>query len=114
MKFFLDTANVEEIKEAYSMGMIDGVTTNPTLVAKEGRDFEEIIKEICEIVDGPVSAEVVSVDTEGMLNEARHLSAISSNAKVVCCQGIKYINWKNKIIRSIRPWIDRTDSRPEA
>jgi transaldolase len=82
MKFFLDTANIDEIKEAYSMGMIDGVTTNPTLVAKEGRDFETIIKDICEIVDGPISAEVVSVDTEGMLQEARHLSAIHDNIVV--------------------------------
>ncbi len=82
MKFFLDTANVEEIKEAYSMGMIDGVTTNPSLVAKEGRDFEEILKEICAIVDGPVSAEVVATDTEGMLKEARHLSTISDNIVV--------------------------------
>lgn len=92
MKFFLDTANIEEIKEAYSMGMIDGVTTNPSLVAKEGRDFEEIIKEICEIVDGPVSAEVVSIDADGMLNEARHLSAISDNIVVkipMTVEGIK-------------------------
>ena len=82
MKFFLDTANIDEIKEAYSMGMIDGVTTNPSLIAKEGRDFEEIIKDICEIVDGPISAEVVSVDTEGMLKEARHLAAIHDNIVV--------------------------------
>lgn len=79
MKFFLDTANVREIKEAHSMGMVDGVTTNPSLIAKEGRDFEEVIKEICEIVDGPVNAEVVSVDTEGMLKEARHLVRIGDN-----------------------------------
>lgn len=79
MKFFLDTANVGEIKEAHSMGMVDGVTTNPSLIAKEGRDFEEVIKEICEIVDGPVNAEVVSVDTEGMLKEARHLVGIGDN-----------------------------------
>ena len=82
MKFFLDTANIEEIKEAYSMGMIDGVTTNPSLIAKEGREFEAIIKDICEIVDGPISAEVVSIDTEGMLKEARHLSAINDNIVV--------------------------------
>lgn len=79
MKFFLDTANVGEIKEALSMGMVDGVTTNPSLIAKEGRDFEEVIKEICEIVDGPVNAEVISVDTEGMLKEARHLASIRNN-----------------------------------
>ena len=79
MKFFIDTANIEEIKEAHSMGMVDGVTTNPSLVAKEGRDFEEIIKEICEIVDGPISAEVISLDSKGMVKEARHLSGIHAN-----------------------------------
>jgi len=82
MKFFIDTANIDEIKEANSMGMVDGVTTNPSLIAKEGRDFEEIIKEICEIVDGPISAEVISLDTEGMLREARHLAAIHDNIVV--------------------------------
>jgi transaldolase len=82
MKFFIDTANIDEIKEAHSMGMVDGVTTNPSLIAKEGRDFEEIIKEICEIVDGPISAEVVSTDTEGMLEEARKLSKIHNNIVV--------------------------------
>ena len=79
MKFFIDTANINEIKEANEMGMVDGVTTNPSLIAKEGRDFEEIIKEICDIVDGPISAEVVSTDTEGMLEEARKLSKIHKN-----------------------------------
>ena len=74
MKFFIDTANIDEIKEAAKMGMVDGVTTNPSLISKEGRDFEEVIKEICEIVDGPISAEVISTDTEGMLKEARHLA----------------------------------------
>ncbi|RZB35257.1 MAG: transaldolase [Desulfobacteraceae bacterium Eth-SRB1] len=82
MKFFIDTANIDEIKEAHSMGMVDGVTTNPSLIAKEGRDFEEIIKEICEIVDGPISAEVISLDTEGMVKEARHLAAINDNIVV--------------------------------
>jgi transaldolase len=82
MKFFIDTANIDEIKEAHSMGMVDGVTTNPSLIAKEGRDFEEIIKEICEIVDGPISAEVVSTDTAGMLEEARRLSKIHDNIVV--------------------------------
>ena len=82
MKFFIDTANINEIKEANDMGMVDGVTTNPSLIAKEGRDFEEIIKEICEIVDGPISAEVVSTDTEGMLEEARKLSKIHNNIVV--------------------------------
>src|SRR5210317_254896 len=82
MKFFIDTANIDEIKEANRMGMVDGVTTNPSLIAKEGRDFEEIIKEICEIVDGPISAEVVSTDTEGMVEEARKLSKIHNNIVV--------------------------------
>jgi transaldolase len=82
MKFFIDTANIEEIKEANDMGMVDGVTTNPTLIAKEGRDFEEVIKEICAVVDGPVSAEVISTDTEGMLDEARHLAGLHENIVV--------------------------------
>lgn len=79
MKFFLDTANIDEIKEAHSMGMVDGVTTNPSLIAKEGRDFETIIRDICEIVDGPISAEVISLDVEGMLKEARQLASIHRN-----------------------------------
>jgi transaldolase len=82
MKFFIDTANIDEIKEASRMGMVDGVTTNPSLIAKEGRDFEEVIKEICEIVDGPISAEVIATDTEGMLKEARHLAGIHKNIVV--------------------------------
>lgn len=82
MKFFIDTANIDEIKEANRMGMADGVTTNPSLIAKEGRDFEEIIREICEIVDGPISAEVISTDTDGMVKEARHLAAIHKNIVV--------------------------------
>lgn len=82
MKFFIDTANIDEIKEAHNMGMVDGVTTNPSLIAKEGRDFEEIIKEICEIVDGPISAEVISLDAEGMVKEARHLATINDNIVV--------------------------------
>lgn len=82
MKFFIDTANVEEIKEANDMGMVDGVTTNPTLISKEGRDFEEVIREICEIVDGPVNAEVISTDTDGMLKEARQLTTLHPNIVV--------------------------------
>jgi len=82
MKFFIDTANIDEIKEANSMGMVDGVTTNPSLVAKEGRKFEGLIKEICEIVDGPVNAEVISTDTEGMLSEGRKLVKIHKNVVV--------------------------------
>jgi transaldolase len=82
MKFFIDTANIDEIKEANSMGMVDGVTTNPSLIAKEGRDFKEIIKEICEIVNGPISAEVISINFEGMVKEARELSKIHDNIVV--------------------------------
>ena len=79
MKFFIDTANVDEIKEALSMGMVDGVTTNPSLIAKEGRVFEEVIKEISEIVDGPISAEVISLEAAGMVKEARELASIHKN-----------------------------------
>ena len=79
MKFFIDTANIEEIKEAAAMGVLDGVTTNPSLVAKEGKDFIELLKEITAIVDGPISAEVVSTDYEGMMKEARELVKIHKN-----------------------------------
>ena len=79
MKFFLDTANVEYIKEVNEMVVICGVTTNPSLVAKEGRDFNEVIKEITEIVDGPISGEVVSEDAEGMIKEGREIAKIHKN-----------------------------------
>jgi transaldolase len=79
MKIFLDTANVEHIKEANSWGVIDGVTTNPSLIAKEGRKFEDVVKEICAIVDGPISAEVISLDAPGMLKEAKELVKIHEN-----------------------------------
>lgn len=79
MKIFLDTANVEYIREANSWGVIDGVTTNPTLIAREGRNFEEVVREICEIVDGPISAEVVSENSEDMVKEARELAKIHKN-----------------------------------
>lgn len=82
MKFFIDTANIQEIKEASRLGLIDGVTTNPTLVAKEGRSFEELIREICGIVDGPVSVEGVSTEAEGMIQEARELAKIHKNIVV--------------------------------
>ena len=83
MKFFIDTANLEEIKEAESYGLIDGVTTNPSLVAKEGDiEFETRIKEICEIVDGPVSAEVVGLKAEEMIKEAEELAEIADNVVV--------------------------------
>ena len=78
MKFFIDTANVEDIKRANDMGVICGVTTNPSLIAKEGRDFKEVIKEITSIVDGPISGEVkaTTVDAEGMIREGREIAAI--------------------------------------
>lgn len=79
MKFFIDTANVDEIKKALALGTVDGVTTNPSLVAKESRPFTEILKEICSLVEGPVSAEVVSLDAAGMIEEARELVKIADN-----------------------------------
>lgn len=82
MKFFIDTANIAEIKEAASMGMVDGVTTNPSLIAKEGRDFKEIITEISQIIDGPISAEVISLEADGMVEEARELVKIHDNIVV--------------------------------
>jgi len=82
MKFFIDTANIEEIKEANSMGMVDGVTTNPTLIAREEGKFEDIIQQICKIVDGPISAEVISLETDGMIKEARNLASLHKNIAV--------------------------------
>jgi len=82
MKFFIDTANIEEITKANDLGLLDGVTTNPSLVAREGRDFKELIREICDIVDGPVSAEVVSTETSGMIEEARDVASIAENIVV--------------------------------
>jgi transaldolase len=79
MKFFIDTANVNEIKMANDMGVISGVTTNPSLIAKEGRVFEEVVKEITNIVDGPISAEVISLDADGMVAEGRKLAKIHTN-----------------------------------
>lgn len=82
MKFFIDTANIEEIKRASALGMVDGVTTNPSLVAKEKREFKALIREICDIVEGPVSAEAVSLDAEGMVKEAQDLARIGDNIVV--------------------------------
>lgn len=79
MKLFIDTANVEEIKKANDMGVICGVTTNPSLIAKEGRVFEDVVREITQIVDGPISAEVISLDSEGMIREAVELAKIHKN-----------------------------------
>lgn len=82
MKFFIDTANINEIKEAAAIGILDGVTTNPSLVAKEGKDFRALLDEIIKIVDGPISAEVISTDYDGILKEARDLSSIHKNIVV--------------------------------
>ncbi len=99
MKFFLDTANVEKIKEFAELGIVDGVTTNPSLIAKEGRDFHEVIKEICSIVDGPVSAEVISLEAEGMIKEARELAKIADNVVIkvpMTKEGLKAVNVLSK------------------
>lgn len=82
MKFFVDTAEIKDIAELQESGLLDGVTTNPSLVAKSGRDFKETIKEICAIVPGPVSAEVAATDFEGMMREGEHLAGIASNVVV--------------------------------
>lgn len=79
MKIFIDTANIKEIKEAAGLGLIDGVTTNPTLISRENRQAGDLLKEICSLIPGPVSAEVISLEAEGMLREARELSKISGN-----------------------------------
>lgn len=92
MKFFLDTASVKEIQEAASLGLLDGVTTNPSLVAKEGRVFREVLVEICNIVDGPISAEVVSVEADAMVKEGKELAKIHKNIVVkvpLIAEGLK-------------------------
>ena len=82
MKFFIDTANVDEIREAASLGILDGVTTNPSLVAKEGRDFHQVLREICSIVNGPISAEVTALDRDGMLEQGLELAKIHPNITI--------------------------------
>ena len=92
MKFFLDTANVKEIQEAASLGLLDGVTTNPSLVAKEGRIFKEVLIEICKIVDGPISADVVSLEANAMVKEGKELAKIHKNIVVkvpLIAEGLK-------------------------
>lgn len=79
MEFFIDTAEVDEIRQANALGLVDGVTTNPSLIAKSGRDFKEVITEITDIVDGPISAEVIALDAEGMVSEGRELAKIHPN-----------------------------------
>lgn len=94
MKLFIDTANVEHIREMADLGIICGVTTNPTLIAKEGRDFKEVIKEITDIVDGPISGEVISLDAEGMISEGREIAKIHKNMVVkipMTAEGLKAV-----------------------
>ncbi len=94
MKFFIDTANIEEIKKAVDMGMVDGVTTNPSLIARENKPFQEIIKEICKVVDGPISAEVIALAAAGMVREGRELAAIHANIVIkipMTTEGLKAV-----------------------
>ncbi|MBW1810784.1 MAG: fructose-6-phosphate aldolase [Deltaproteobacteria bacterium] len=94
MKIFLDTADVDEIRRASAMGLVDGVTTNPTLVSRTGRAYKEVIKEICDIVDGPISAEVISDDAEGMIAEARDWAKVHKNIAVkvpMTLEGLKAV-----------------------
>jgi len=99
MKIFIDTANLDQIKEINSWGILDGVTTNPTLVAKEGCDFETRVRDICQVVDGPISAEAVSMEAEGMIKEARQLSKIHKNIIVkipMTSEGLKAVKVLSK------------------
>ncbi|HIJ00245.1 MAG: transaldolase [Candidatus Methanomethylophilaceae archaeon] len=92
MKIFIDTANIDHIKEIKSWGILDGVTTNPSLIAKEGKDFKTVVAEIAEIVDGPISAEAVSMDAESMVREGLELSQIHPNINIklpICVDGLK-------------------------
>ena len=94
MKIFIDTANVNEIKEAATWGILDGVTTNPSLIAKEGRDLKEVIEEICSIVDGPISAEVISLECDKMVEEALELVKLHKNIVIkipMCIEGLKAV-----------------------
>ena len=96
MKFFIDTADVDEIREAASLGILDGVTTNPSLVAKTGKPFRQVIEEIVAIVDGPISAEVTATDYQGMCREARELHAIHENIVVkipITREGLRAVKW---------------------
>ena len=99
MKYFIDTANVEEIRQAAELGLLSGVTTNPSLIAKEGRVFEDVIREITEIVDGPISAEVISLTAKGMLEEGRELVKIHPNIIIkvpMTAEGLKATSQFNK------------------
>lgn len=95
MKLFIDTANVDEIRRVAKWGVLDGVTTNPSLIAKEGRDLKEVVEEICSIVDGPISAEVISLESDKMVEEAKELSQIHKNIVIkipMCEEGLKAVS----------------------
>ncbi|KEI91618.1 fructose-6-phosphate aldolase [Clostridium botulinum] len=99
MKIFIDTANVEEIRKASELGVLSGVTTNPSLIAKEGRDLKEVVEEICSIVDGPISAEVISLEYEKMIEEGRELSKLHKNIVIkipMCEEGLKAVSVLSK------------------
>ncbi len=99
MKIFIDTANVEEIRKANKLGVLSGVTTNPSLIAKEGRDIKDVVEEICSIVDGPISAEVMSLNGDEMVKEARELSKIHKNIVIkipMCEEGLKAVSILSK------------------
>ena len=96
MQFFIDTADTDEIKAAVALGLADGVTTNPSLIAKSGRPFEEVIQEICTLIDGPISAEVISTESAGMIEEAKRLAAIHEQIVVkipLTLEGLKATRW---------------------
>lgn len=99
MKIFIDTANIDEIREANTWGIIDGVTTNPSLIAKEGRNLQEVINEICSIVDGPISAEVISLEADKMVEEAMELVKLHKNIVIkipMCIEGLKTVKVLNE------------------
>lgn len=99
MKLFIDTANIDEIREINQWGVISGVTTNPSLIAKEGRDLKQVIEEIASLVDGPISAEVISLDKDGMIDEARELAKIHPNIVIkipMIKEGLKAVNVLSK------------------
>lgn len=115
MKIFIDSADLKEIKDAAAMGVIDGVTTNPTLVAKSGKAFEQVIREIVEIVDGPISAEVLSTDYEGIIREGKHLASIHKNIVVkvpLIAEGIRAV--KTFTQEGIRTNVTLCFSAPQA
>lgn len=99
MKIFIDTANIDEIREANTWGIIDGVTTNPSLIAKEGRNLQEVINEMCSIVDGPISAEVISLEADKMVEEAMELVKLHKNIVIkipMCIEGLKAVKMLNE------------------